>query len=185
MAPRSARPLSELVSAVLGVLWRRGPCSAYVVQQNFRPISAGWSASPGSVYPLIKKLHRLGLIQPAERERRGARTVQRYLPTAAGLASLREWLTRFPEWAGLPPADAIRTRSFFLDALSPRARLEFLREAQARTREALAGFRKESEELEAGSPERLARLGGEFHLEARLRWLKELLSRRKGQKAGS
>jgi DNA-binding PadR family transcriptional regulator len=174
-----ARPrLSELESAVLGVFWRRGPCSAYAVQQNFQPISAGWSASPGSVYPLVRKLHRLGLIEEAERERRGARLVQRYTLTPEGRTLLRSWLLSFPGWAGLPPADAIRTRSFFLDALSPAARAEFFRQAEARTREALAEFRADTDAFEPDSLQSLARMGGAFHLEARLRWLRKIKKRK-------
>src|SRR3712207_7587532 len=59
--PRSTLfPYTTLFRSVLGVVSRRGPCSAYAVQANFELVSAGWSASPGSVYPLMRKLAALG-----------------------------------------------------------------------------------------------------------------------------
>jgi DNA-binding PadR family transcriptional regulator len=179
MPPRKTEPprLSELESAVLGVFWRRGPCSAYVVQKNFQPISAGWSASPGALYPLIRRLEHLGLIAPKETERRGKRTIRTYALTAAGRAALERWVLSPPEWAALPSADPIRTRTFFLDVLPRAERRAFLVEAERRTSEALAAFEGESAEMDEHGLEYLARLGGTYALKARRRWLRAIRER--------
>ena len=176
---RASKPprLSELESAVLGVFWRRGPCSAYAVQQNFQPISAGWSASPGAVYPLLRRLERLGLIAPERAERRGTRTVRTYGLTAAGRAALVRWVLNPPEWTALPSADPIRTRTFFLDVLPAAERRAFVIEAERRTSEALEQFRKDSASMKERSLEYLARLGGSHALEARRRWLRTIRER--------
>ena len=169
--------LSELECAVLGVFWRRGPCSAYAVQQNFQPISSGWSASPGAVYPLLRRLLRLELIAPAETARRGKRTIRTYGLTAAGRAALERWVLNPPEWAALPSADPIRTRTFFLDVLPAPRRRAFVIEAERRTSEALTQFEKDSAAMNERSLERLARLGGAHALRARRRWLRTIRER--------
>jgi DNA-binding PadR family transcriptional regulator len=167
--------LSELENAVLGVVWRRAPCSAYVIQKNFGLVSASWSASPGSVYPLVAKLCRLGLLSRDE-GRRGSRSISEYHLTPEGLSQVRAWVQGLPEWAGRPPADAIRTRAFFLDTLeSDDARLQFLKDAEAATKVALA--RLEDGIAGAGSQselESLGQLGGALQLRARLEWLRRL-----------
>lgn len=166
--------LSELECAVLGVFWRRGPCSAYSVQQNFQVVSAGWSASPGSIYPVVNKLHRLKLISAAEREQRGQRTVRRFVLAPKGLLELKKWVTTLPEWVGRPPADSIRTRAFYLDVLSSNEREMFIEAATATTRQALLRLQRGSEVLPERDLERLAQLGGIYHLQSRLRWLRVL-----------
>ena len=179
MPRRKSEPprLSELESAVLGVFWRRGPCSAYVVQKNFQPISAGWSASPGALYPLIRRLERLGLIAPEQTARRGKRTIRTYVLTAAGRAALERWILSPPEWAALPSADPIRTRAFFLDALPRAQRRAFVVEAEKRTSEALAAFEADSAAMDERGLEFLARLGGTYALKARRRWLRAIRNR--------
>lgn len=169
--------LSELESALLGVFWRRGPCSAYVIQRYFQPISAGWSASPGAVYPLIRKLLRFGLIAPERTANRGTRTIRTYVLTREGRAALERWVSNPPEWAALPSADPIRTRTFFLDVLPATDRRAFVIEAERRTREALAQFEKDSAGNDARTLLSLARLGGAQSLKARQRWLRAILEK--------
>ena len=176
--------LSELENAVLGVFWQRGPCSAYAVQRNFQPISAGWSASPGAVYPLLRRLQRRELIAPVESTRRGARTIRTYRLTAAGRAALERWVLNPPEWAALPSADPIRTRTFFLDVLPAAARRAFVVEAERRTGEALEQFRKDSAAMDERGLQYLARLGGAHALKARRRWLRAIRDRVAAAKGG-
>lgn len=168
------RELSELESALLGVFWRRGPCSAYVIQKYFQPISAGWSASPGAVYPLIRRLLRLGFIAPERASRRGTRTIRTYVLTPEGRAALERWVLNPPQWAALPSADPIRTRTFFLDVLPAADRRAFVIEAERRTTQALAQFEKDSAGNDSRSLLYLARLGGAHALKARRRWLRAI-----------
>ena len=170
--------LTELEHAVLGVVSRRGPCSAYAVQANFELVSAGWSASPGSVYPLVGKLCRLGLLSRRE-ESWGARGKSLYAITSDGRRELERWLAEVPDWLGRPPADAIRTRAFFLDALPDDAgRLAYVERAAAVTRAALDRLERGLATADADtSPlERLGQRGGIHQLRSRLDWLEELRS---------
>ena len=176
--------LSELESAVLGVFWRRGPCSAYAVQRNFQPISAGWSASPGAVYPLVRRLQRLELIAPVESALRGTRTIRTYRLTAAGRAALERWVVSPPDWAALPSADPIRTRTFFLDVLTPADRRAFVVEAERRTSEALEQFENDSAAMNERTLPYLARLGGVHALKARRGWLRAIRERVSTAKGG-
>ncbi len=174
--------LSELENAVLGVVWKRGPCSAYVIQKNFELVSASWSASPGSVYPLVTKLCRVGLVC-REKAFQGSRPISRFRLTEEGVAQIQVWVKDLPDWAGRPPADAIRTRAFFLDVLeSDTGRIGFLKDAEAATRAALTRLEDGIASADGqGELEVLGQLGGVFQLRARLEWLRRLEAHFTGQ----
>lgn len=165
--------LSELENAVLGVIWRCGPCSAYVVQKNFDLVSAAWSASPGSVYPLTRRLRELGFLCARETTRK-MRKVTLYAVTKEGERQLAAWVIALPDWAGRPAVDVIRTRAFYLEVLTGAVeRTRFLDAAETATRLALDHL-----EQGIGSPEgkrmpseSLAQMGGILQLRARLEWL--------------
>ncbi|HZN05057.1 MAG TPA: helix-turn-helix transcriptional regulator, partial [Candidatus Polarisedimenticolia bacterium] len=86
------RPLTELEGCVLGVLSTLGPCTAYVVRCHFlESPSPYWSGSAGSIYPLLKRLRGLGLVQERPREEGRRRSILLSL-TAAGRTALAGWL---------------------------------------------------------------------------------------------
>jgi DNA-binding PadR family transcriptional regulator len=168
--------LSELENAVLGVVWRRGPCSTYVVKRVFENSpSVSWSASAGSIYPLVKKLCAHGLLSVQERAW-GTQVKTLVSITEAGRDALRSWIATVPNDIGRPSADPIRTRAFFLDAVSKEQRLSFLDEAEKATDAAL----REVESAMAALPcnesefELLGASGAVFQLKARLRWIRYL-----------
>jgi DNA-binding PadR family transcriptional regulator len=175
--------LSELEGAVLGVIWRRGPCSVYVVRKEFAAsTSTTWRASAGSIYPLVAKLEALDLVT-AEGLRRGSQEKRLYTLTSVGTAELQRWITAFvPEAAG-PPPDPIRTRAFFLDVLPTSAdRADFIGRAQAETQRAIDALDAEVKTITGPStvPERAATLGAVLQLQARLRWLDDLSTSESG-----
>jgi DNA-binding PadR family transcriptional regulator len=169
---RDERTLTELENCVLGVVWQRGPCTAYTVRREFAiSNSSHWSSSAGSIYPVLGRLESLGLIE-AEEASWGAGRKKHYRITANGRATLESWIgPPLPDWTGAATFDPIRTRMYFLTALPPARRLRFIEEAEQNTRAELARF-QESVHMKATDPhERLASLGIIYELEGRLRWL--------------
>ena len=179
-----ARNPTELEGAVLGVLREQGPCTAYAVRRVFLDSpSPYWSGSAGAIYPLMKRLQRLGRIA-SRGGSTGRRPSRLYNLTAAGDRAFRAWLQ--PPWPALVtgvPADPLRTRVSFLGVLSVTERRRFLREAIERIEphlrdqeRDLARHRKEGNRFETA----VAR-GAIASLLARRRWLRETV-RRVGRK---
>ena len=169
---KDERTLTELESCVLGVVWQRGPCTAYTVRQEFAiSNSSHWSSSAGSIYPVLARLESLGLIE-AEEASWGAGRKKHYRVTEAGLATLKMWIgPPLPDWTGAATFDPIRTRMYFLTALPPARRRKFLAEAERITREELARFQESVHMKAEDAHERLASLGIIYELEGRLKWL--------------
>jgi DNA-binding PadR family transcriptional regulator len=167
---------TELEYCALGVIWRRGPCSAYAVRSEFaKSASAYWSASAGSIYPVVKRLLEAGLVVGRHRSD-GRRVSQELSATAKGVKALRAWIERMDRISTSATYDSVRTRLLFLEALDNRARREaVLTSAEAETNARLAELRKLDE---TDDPmEALATIGAVYELEARLAWLKEIRPR--------
>ena len=180
MAAKSKRPLTEIELCVLGIVWLRGPCSAYVVRRELAVSqSSFWSSSAGSVYPIIKRLlaARLVAAKTVASDGRGKRNLA---ISAEGERVLQSWLTELPAWTGMAGLDPIRARMNFFGVLkSARDQLAFLDLASAHTR---AQIEKEKVLLKQfTNVHRLTHLGALAEVEARKRWLGEvrkMLSRR-------
>ena len=175
MAEGTDRQLTELESCVLGVVWQRGPCTAYAVRREFTISSSShWSSSAGSIYPVLSRLETLGFIE-AEEASWGAGSKKRYRATAAGVTTLKAWIgPPLPEWTAAATFDPIRTRTYFLAALTPARRRRFIDEAERITRAELEHFRSGPHLQTGGEWELLASLGTVYELEGRLRWLSEV-----------
>jgi DNA-binding PadR family transcriptional regulator len=169
--------MTELESTVLGVVWLRGPCTAYVVRQEFLASSSSyWTASTGAIYPLLRRLEESGLISAAEQEW-GTKGKKAFSITAQGVAALREWIgPPLEPWTGLPTFDPIRTRLSFLGALTPAARRKFVAEAQKNVEAAMTQLeaRITSLDRQAERFEYLVLLGTREELRGRKRWLTEV-----------
>lgn len=168
------RERTELENCVLGIVWLYGPCTAYVVRQEFvTSQSSHWSGSAGSIYPLLERLRNAGLISAAhETWGRGRKT--RYRITSSGEATLRAWLgPPLPEWTAAPTFDPVRTRLSFLGALSPRRRREFVSAALENLDRQLVAARARMESID-DPYERLSVLGTIYELDARGNWLREV-----------
>jgi len=165
------RAPSELEGCVLGHLWKHGPCTAYSVRATMlESPSSHWSGSAGAIYPLLARFEARGLVR-SRQAMRGERESWVYSLTAAGRARFRSWLGP-PLTADVISiaADPLRTRMFFLGALSPRERAAFF----ASAREALE---RHLEELVPAPGmdgfDRLALRGAIRLTRARLAWLEE------------
>jgi len=124
--------MTELEGCVLGVVWLRGPCTAYVVRREFLVSdSSHWSGSAGAIYPLLRRLEEQKLIRATEGVW-GAGTKKSFAITPKGLAELRGWIgPPLPQWTAKPTFDPVRTRVGFLSALPRRRRARFLETARA------------------------------------------------------
>jgi DNA-binding PadR family transcriptional regulator len=166
------RTLSELEGCVLGYLWKHGPCTAYAVRKEMlESPSSHWSGSAGAIYPLLERLEDGGLVA-SRKTSRGDRQHWLYELTKSGRDCLTEWLSPplGRDLISVAP-DPLRTRVYFLGALSPRQRARFL--AQARE-----NLERHIEELAAMPSvdefDRLADRGAVRLTRARIAWLKEV-----------
>ena len=171
---KSRKTMTELELCVLGSIWLRGPCSAYVLRREFAESSSSyWSSSAGSIYPVIERLKRAGLVTLAAdpADRRGTRAVA---ATEKGRRALVAWFADLPGWTGKATLDPIRTRLNFIAVLKSRSdQRRFVERAQENTRAEIASLRSSLGALgqDAGA-ERLTTLGALYELEGRMKWLK-------------
>jgi len=167
---------TELEGCVLGIVWERGPCTAYVIRTVFlESLSPYWSGSAGSIYPLVARLEARGLIA-ARVEPRGVRSRKELSLTPEGLAALHAWIRPLPEWTGSVPVDPVRTRMFFLGALPPEEQDAFVADAEARARAAAEAVREEHEAAVRKDEvwEARATRGAILVQAARIEWLAEV-----------
>jgi DNA-binding PadR family transcriptional regulator len=115
--------LSSTAYVILGLL-RMGPRTGYEIKAAVdRSTRFFWAASYGQIYPELKRLAELGLVEarPDDSGKR-KRTVHRLTP--AGRAELRRWLERPAETFELRDEGLLKL--FFADALPAGAALEAL-----------------------------------------------------------
>jgi DNA-binding PadR family transcriptional regulator len=90
------RDLSNLEYIVLG-LCSFSPQSGYDITTAFEDGSISWSASPGSVYPMLKRLEGQGLISGDLEMEYETRPKKVYSLTEDGGNALDEWLNAIPK----------------------------------------------------------------------------------------
>ena len=165
--------LTELEGAVLGVIWSRGPLTAYGVRRRFLDSpTRGWSSSRGAIYPAIERLIAYGFVA-ATADATGRRASRKLQITAAGETSLRFWISSLEEWMGGPPVDPVRTRVNYIEALAPAERAAFLDRAERNAQLALSAIGGHEADHSAHHRAGLAAglLGAQMDVEARLEWI--------------
>lgn len=165
---------SELEMVVIGIVWKRGSCTAYAILKEFvESPSSHFSGSAGAVYPLVERLTKDGLLIQ-EREKRGKRSRSVYKTSRSGLARLRRWLAPpMSDDAVMANYDSIRTRMYFLSALKPDQQIEFLEDAQLKLREQIK-YHNELIQKYDDADDLFSRLAAEGFLDSiksRMRWL--------------
>lgn len=173
------RLLSRLEHAVLGLVWRGQPCTAYSVRQQFKASpSSHFSGSAGAVYPALQRLQRWGLLS-AESTQRGTRNSYSYAVTDAGIAALRAWLNGpLPDEDVSYSFDPLRTRVYYLALLGAAERLRFVQEALERTRAQAALVEADYDRKKAAGDRFLTAgvRGVLCEVQARVAWLEEIAS---------
>lgn len=171
--------LSELELAILGIVLKRAPCTAYLVAREFSGSpSSHWRGSAGAVYPAVSRLRRLGLLRQ-QRAKRLGRPCQLFSLTEKGHQSIRDWLTPpLPLAAAAHTHDPVRTRSFFLKALPPAQQRAFLVDALSQLQAQLPALEAEVERYRQCGDwfSEHAQRGCLYVLKARLAWLREFLN---------
>jgi DNA-binding PadR family transcriptional regulator len=175
----SAESLSELEGFVLGIAHDKGPCTGYQIRQRLaQSPSTQWSGSAGAVYPLVRKLVRLGLLKSVSApQARG----DQYIATPKGVDALRRWMgPPLPGVAQTVSYDPLRSRAAMLMVFSPKERRAWVKAALA----ALDALEAQVEAWHSGQPgpaAGLLTLAGRADIAARRSWIKrvaELLGER-------
>ena len=127
--------LSEMEHVVLGIIWKKGPCTPYLVRKEFiTSPSPHFSGSEGAIYPLVRRLEKRGLLT-SKADRTGQRPRRLFRITQTGSTALRRWLRPpLADDVAAPGHDPIRTRLYFLAALSAAKRSVFLDDSEHRLR---------------------------------------------------
>ena len=164
--------LEYLILAMVG----SGIDSGYAMRKQMDSWRGGrWSSESGSVYRVLRRLERDGLIREARRVGVPNRQRTEYELNESGAASLRAWLVEPPdrsEFAYL--VDPIRTRAYFLGRLEPVERVRVVKAWTGAAKALAAELRQESKDL-ASDELTAAAFRNLVHLaDARIAWLKEL-----------
>jgi DNA-binding PadR family transcriptional regulator len=166
--------LNDLEATTLGVIWKTGPCTPYTVRKEFQNSrSSHWSGSSGTIYPLIRKLEKTGFLTSSN-AKTGKRKSKLYTLTSKGLSELRKWLKPpLTETDVMLTLDLVRTRLFFLEALTPKQRELFFDDAERKLEKELKATRCLHKQLDHDIYKQLAALCGVKVLKARIQWIRE------------
>lgn len=168
------RRLSALEFTVLGIVLKKGPCTAYAVVAEFsHSATSAYRSGAGSVYPLLKRLARAGIlnVEVGRRERR-------YSLSDAGHQALRGWFELTTDDVSCC-LDVIRSRTYFLKVLSPEERITFLESVHQH----LSALASQCElqvaaYAKSGDPfSEMAMEGAVIETKARQRWIRHMLAR--------
>lgn len=167
------RKLSPLEFTVLGILFKRGPCTAYAVMSEFVGSSSSFYRSgAGSIYPLLRRLAKAGILVVTD----SPAGDKHYQLGELGLQELRGWFdfsTASDDFSC--SLDLLRSRTYFLKVLSPSERDDFFDRAIRGLKVLLARCMADRDGYERrGDPfSTMAMEGTVKETKARIQWLKE------------
>lgn len=120
------KKLSAMEFTVLGIAWKRGPCTTYALMKELASsTSTYYKNRAGTAYPLVDRLLRDGLLEQAdETGTRGERLIS---VTESGIAELTRWLSAPIDFAEVAhTVDFVRLRVFYLGGVLPDSRRELI-----------------------------------------------------------
>ncbi|WP_447946163.1 PadR family transcriptional regulator [Microbacterium lacticum] len=141
--------------ALLAIL-RVGPLSGYDLQKQFaQSVGHVWHAPDSQIYPELRKMASLGLIEGEEQARgeRGTRRV--YHVTPAGNAAFEEWMASPLDYQRV--RDPAHLRAAYLETTTPEAARDFLQRHIAVWEDELAQFQGQLDAIEQMSSAMLSR----------------------------
>ena len=173
------RALSRLELAVLGLVSNGQPCTAYWIRRQFQlSPSSFFSGSAGAVYPAMRRLEERSLVTSTTKLE-GRRKSQEFRLTDQGRQVLKAWLTPpLPAEDLAFTLDPVRTRVYYLDALSASEQRRFVNECLTQAKRRVTVIKAESDDRQH-SGDRFSYLGGLgvlYEAKARVRWLEHLRS---------
>lgn len=162
---------STLEYALLGLI-RGAPQSGYDLRKVFTETAmAGYSGSPGAIYPALRRLESGGFIAAGAPDE-ARRNRQEYELTELGTAALTEWLalpvTREDVEFRLP--ELMLRFAFLTFDESGSLTLEFLKQFSAHLADYITDLRTQRAQLPLTTHGRLALEGGIASVEARHQW---------------
>src|SRR5512140_3813372 len=95
MNHQHSRELSTLEYTILGLLGMQ-PQSGYNILSTFESGAYRWSASAGSIYPVLKRLEKQGIVTSQLESVYEARPRKVYTLLPAGAQLLDDWLRQAP-----------------------------------------------------------------------------------------
>ncbi len=165
------RRLSTLEFTVLGILWKTGGATAYAVTQEFsQSETSAYRSGAGSIYPLLNRLDKAGLVESAGKG-------EDFTLTPEGLETLQSWYQApLPDEGFTCLLDPMRSRIYFLRSVPPDQRDTFIKEAldgmkllAAKCERLLESFKAHGDEFSI-----LATEGTLSETKARIKWLKKI-----------
>jgi DNA-binding PadR family transcriptional regulator len=167
--------LTDNEGALLALVLRIQPTTAYQIMRiyNDSPVS-NFNTSTGKLYPLIRRLRELGLLeaQAVEGDRRGT---EQLWCTPAGEAAIRLWVRQLRP-AHLLLEDPMRTKVQSFDLLTREEQVEWIVDAKAALAEKLAEV--EAYRGEAQVPyQEVVHDNAVSAIRARMDWLDRMLHR--------
>lgn len=178
-------PYSELEFLILAMVGE-GVSSGYAMRKTMNRMKGGrWSSESGSVYRVLRRLERDGLVKEARRVGVPNRERTEYELSAQGEALLHSWLTFPPDRHELAYlVDPIRTRAYFITRLKPAEQARVVKTWLQESKAFCADLEREIEQKPMPDPVRAAAYSNLLHLaSARNEWLKRLLNTVKAQSA--
>lgn len=177
--------LNELEGAVLGVVQKNQPCTAYSLRKVLKASpSSHWRASAGAIYPLLARLETEALITTNEDkdDRRGRKLLA---ITPRGKKAFKAWIREITNPDLIADVyDPLRTRIFFLDALTGAEREAFAADVSDALGDYMAVTEQHLAERPAGDDlfEHLGALGGAINAKSRVAFHKKVAAaiKRKG-----
>jgi DNA-binding PadR family transcriptional regulator len=171
--PNATSDLTDNEGGLLAVILRQQPLTTYQIVKIYeRSPASSINESKGSVYPLVERLIKRGLVT-TEASAQGKRTAQLLSCTEAGRVAVREWVRsiRLPH---VLLDDPLRSKVMSFDLLSRDEQLQWIvemKELVETKKRQVEEFHREHEL--AYEPVIYANAMG--HLRARMEWLDELL----------
>jgi len=171
-------PYSELEYLILAMVGE-GINSGYGMRKEMNRMRGGrWSAESGSVYRVLRRLEKDGLLIEARRVGVPNRERTEYELTRSGESLLHSWLTFPPERGELAfLVDPIRTRCYFLHRLKPTERVRVVKSWLQESKQFIADLQRDLDSTM--TPEPIRNMGYQnlmYLAQARHEWLRRLLA---------
>lgn len=120
---------TKLDFAILGLL-SSAPMTGYQIRKIFETSDMGnYSSSPGSIYPALKRLERLGLIHLIPLTQPTGKIKKQFQLTDVGTKALIHWMEEKVALQAVSKGmDELLLKFAFMDILSHKKQIEFLEE---------------------------------------------------------
>jgi DNA-binding PadR family transcriptional regulator len=171
-------PYSELEYLILAMIGE-GISSGYAMRKEMNRMRGGrWSAESGSVYRVLRRLERDGLLTEARRVGVPNRERTEYELTKTGEALLHSWLTFPPDRGEMAfLVDPLRTRCYFLHRLKPNERVRVVKSWLMESKQFIADLQRDLDSSVTSEPTRNMGYQNLMYLaQARHEWLRRLLA---------